>query len=68
MPKIDAIFKIVLKEGASDLHMVSGAKPMLRVQGEIRPIDYDEISADLDKRSFRRDHERRTERRIRSGR
>ncbi len=47
MARIDGIFKMVLQEGASDLHMVTGAPPMLRVQGEIRPVEYDELTAEL---------------------
>ncbi len=47
MARIDAIFKMVLEEGASDLHMVTGARPMLRQQGEIRPIDFDELTPEL---------------------
>ena len=47
MAKIDAIFQMVLEEGASDLHMVTGARPMLRIQGEIRPVEYDELTAEL---------------------
>lgn len=47
MAKIDAIFRMVLQEGASDLHMVTGARPMLRVQGEIRPVEYDELTEEL---------------------
>jgi len=45
--RIDAIFRMVMENGASDLHMVTGARPMLRVQGELRPIDYAELTPDL---------------------
>jgi twitching motility protein PilT len=47
MARIDAIFRMVMENGASDLHMVTGARPMLRVQGELRPIDYAELTPDL---------------------
>ncbi|RPJ46471.1 MAG: type IV pilus twitching motility protein PilT [Candidatus Latescibacterota bacterium] len=47
MARIDAIFRMVMENGASDLHMVTGARPMLRIQGDLRPIDYAELTADL---------------------
>ncbi len=47
MARIDAIFRMVMENGASDLHMVTGARPMLRIQGELRPIDYAELTPDL---------------------
>jgi len=39
MPKIDALFKIVIDAGATDLHLSAGAKPMIRMIGELVPID-----------------------------
>ncbi len=39
MPKIDALFKIMFDQGASDLHLVSGQMPVLRVQGELERIE-----------------------------
>ncbi len=39
MAKIDALFKIMVEQGASDLHLVSGQKPVLRLQGELERID-----------------------------
>jgi Tfp pilus assembly ATPase PilU len=39
LARIDSIFKMVKEQGASDLHISTGAPPMLRVQGEIRPIE-----------------------------
>lgn len=47
MARIDAIFKTVMENGASDLHMVTGAKPMLRVQGKIKPIDFAELTPEM---------------------
>ncbi len=38
MPKIDAFFNKMLDMGASDLHLTSGAQPMVRVGGEMTPI------------------------------
>jgi twitching motility protein PilT len=44
--RIDAIFQMVKQQGASDLHISTGAAPMLRLQGEIRPIDYPELTGE----------------------
>ncbi|TAN42851.1 MAG: type IV pilus twitching motility protein PilT [Nitrospirae bacterium] len=40
MAKIDAFFKLMNEQGASDLHMVSGSQPVLRVRGEMERVDY----------------------------
>ncbi|MBN1826619.1 MAG: type IV pilus twitching motility protein PilT [Candidatus Eisenbacteria bacterium] len=47
MARIDAIFRTVKANDASDLHMVTGARPMLRIQGEIRPIEYAELTPEM---------------------
>ena len=46
MARIDAIFKMVKEQGASDLHISTGAPPMLRLHGEIHPIDYPELEGE----------------------
>ncbi|MCB9462729.1 MAG: type IV pilus twitching motility protein PilT [Candidatus Eisenbacteria bacterium] len=46
MARIDAIFKMVKQQGASDLHISTGAPPMLRIHGEIRPVDYPELTGE----------------------
>jgi len=46
MARIDEIFRMVRKQGASDLHIASGSPPMLRVQGEIQPIEYAPLTAE----------------------
>ncbi|SHJ07821.1 pilus retraction ATPase PilT [Malonomonas rubra DSM 5091] len=38
MAKIDALFKMMQQQGASDLHISTGAPPMLRLHGEIVKI------------------------------
>jgi twitching motility protein PilT len=48
MAKIDAFFKLMNDQGASDLHLVAGQQPALRVRGEIerikyKPLDNDEL-------------------------
>ncbi len=35
MAKIDAFFKLMFDQGASDLHLVSGQQPILRLHGEL---------------------------------
>jgi twitching motility protein PilT len=45
MPQIDHLFRETLKQGASDLHMVIGRPPMLRVRGELTPTAFPVLSA-----------------------
>ena len=40
MAKIDAFFKLMNDQGASDLHLVAGQQPALRIRGEIERIKY----------------------------
>ena len=40
MAKIDAFFKLMNEQGASDLHVVAGKQPALRVNGEMERIKY----------------------------
>ncbi|MBU2590652.1 MAG: type IV pilus twitching motility protein PilT [Nitrospinae bacterium] len=41
MAKIDAFFKLMNDQGASDLHMVAGQQPILRINGEMERVKYD---------------------------
>ncbi|MBT9139318.1 MAG: Twitching mobility protein [Syntrophomonadaceae bacterium] len=41
MAKIDAFFKLMIDQGASDLHLVSGQQPILRVRGDMERVQYD---------------------------
>ena len=34
-----------IREGASDLHVAVGLPPMVRVRGEVRPLDYEPLTA-----------------------
>ena len=52
MAKIDAFFKLMNEQGASDLHLVAGSQPVLRINGEMervkyKPLDNDELKAML---------------------
>lgn len=40
MAQIDAFFKLMHEQGASDLHMVAGQQPILRIRGEMEKIKY----------------------------
>ena len=46
MAKIDAFFKLMNEQGASDLHLVSGQPPALRLRGEIERIKYKVLETD----------------------
>jgi twitching motility protein PilT len=46
MAKIDAFFKLMHEQGASDLHLVSGLKPALRIRGDIERVNYDVLDDD----------------------
>jgi twitching motility protein PilT len=45
--RIDAIFKLVKDQGASDLHLTSGSPPILRQDGDIQAIEYQPLSSEL---------------------
>ena len=47
MARIDAILKLVKEQGASDLHMTTGAPPIVRINGEITPIPYEEVTREI---------------------
>jgi twitching motility protein PilT len=40
MAKLDAFFKLMVDQGASDLHLTTGSQPILRVSGELQRIRY----------------------------
>ncbi|BCB96646.1 twitching motility protein PilT [Dissulfurispira thermophila] len=46
MAKIDAFFKLMLEQGASDLHMVSGQQPVLRIRGDMERVQYNVLDND----------------------
>ncbi len=46
MAKIDAFFKLMNDQGASDLHLVSGQPPALRVRGDIERVKYKVLDND----------------------
>ena len=46
MAKIDALFKIMNDQGASDLHLVAGSQPIIRVHGDMERVDYKSLEND----------------------
>src|SRR5947199_3180149 len=40
MAKIDAFFKLMVDQGASDLHLVSGQQPIFRLHGDMERVKY----------------------------
>ena len=46
MAKIDAFFNLMMQQKASDLHLASGNNPMLRINGELRRVDYPPLKSD----------------------
>ena len=46
MAKIDAFFKLMHDQGASDLHLISGSQPILRVHGDMERVKYKALEND----------------------
>ncbi len=46
MAKIDAFFKLMNDQGASDLHLVSGQQPVMRLHGELERVKYKVLEND----------------------
>jgi twitching motility protein PilT len=46
MAKIDAFFKLMNEQGASDLHLAAGSPPILRIRGDIERIKYKVLDND----------------------
>ena len=46
MAQIDAFFQLMHDQGASDLHLVSGQQPVIRVRGDMVRVKYDELGDD----------------------
>ena len=46
MAKIDAFFKLMHEQGASDLHLVAGQPPALRIRGDMERIKYKVLDND----------------------
>jgi len=46
MAQIDAFFKLMNDQGASDLHLAAGQQPAIRIRGEIERIKYHALESD----------------------
>lgn len=46
MAKMDELFKLMVKQGASDLHLTTGAPPCMRIDGEIEKLEYRDLTAE----------------------
>jgi twitching motility protein PilT len=46
MAQIDGFFKLMNDEGASDLHMVSGQQPVLRIRGDMERVKFKRLEND----------------------
>ncbi len=46
MAKIDAFFKLMRDQGASDLHLVAGSQPILRIRGEMERVKFKVLEND----------------------
>ena len=44
MPRIDAFLKLGLAQGCSDVHLAVGVPPMLRMNGDLMPIKFRQLS------------------------
>jgi twitching motility protein PilT len=44
MAKIDSLFKMMKQQGASDLHISTGASPLFRLHGEMEKLNYPPLS------------------------
>ena len=46
MAKIDAFFQLMHEQGASDLHLIAGSQPILRVHGDMERVKYKALEND----------------------
>jgi len=46
MAQIDAFFKLMNEQGASDLHLASGNQPILRIRGEMERVKYKTLDSE----------------------
>jgi twitching motility protein PilT len=46
MAKIDAFFQLMHEQGASDLHLISGQQPAIRLRGDLERVKYNVLDND----------------------
>ena len=44
MPRIDSFLKLGLAQGCYDVHLAVGVPPMLRMNGDLMPIKFRQLS------------------------
>jgi len=44
MNRIDSFLELAIRQGGSDLHLVSGQQPRIRVAGDLQPVAFRELS------------------------
>ena len=47
MAKLDAFFKVMAEQGASDMHLAVGAPPVLRLKGALKKVEYPPLTAEV---------------------
>jgi twitching motility protein PilT len=47
MARLDAFFKVMAEQGASDMHLSVGAPPILRLRGTLKKADYPPLTAEV---------------------
>lgn len=47
MARLDAFFKVMSEQGASDMHLSVGAPPILRLKGSLKKVDYPPLTAEV---------------------
>jgi twitching motility protein PilT len=47
MAKIDSFFKVMCEQGASDMHLATGAQPQLRLQGGLKKVEYQTLTDEV---------------------
>ena len=46
MSRINSFLELTVKQGGSDLHVVSGLAPRVRIHGTLQPVRFRELSSD----------------------
>ena len=46
MPRIDAFLQLGREQGCSDIHLAVGLPPLVRLDGELIPLKYRELTAE----------------------
>jgi twitching motility protein PilT len=47
MAKLDAFFKVMAEQRASDMHLAAGSPPLLRLQGSLKKVEYQPLTDEV---------------------